>query len=159
MLSGGFMARTKSQASAGTLGGLVRDELSAVETYRQALDKVGEQGASGQELRGIETEHEEFAGLLRERMTQLGLEAPENSGLWGAWAKAVEGTAKVIGNRAAIVALKEGEEHGVRDYESALSDDALDPKIKQLIGAELLPRTRAHIPVLERLLEQSTPGS
>lgn len=154
---GGHM-RKKGSAGGGPLGSLVRGELSAVETYRQALEKIGDE-SGGSELRRIENEHEEAVSLLQEHMTQLGVEPPADSGLWGSFAKAVEGSAKVLGNKAAIKALKEGEEHGIKDYEAALEDETVDPEIKELISANLLPRTRAHLPVLDRFLESGSEGT
>ncbi|HVE14095.1 MAG TPA: CBS domain-containing protein [Elusimicrobiota bacterium] len=142
----------KREASAKQVDSLVRDELSAIETYDDALTKV-EDGERALELRRIEGEHREAAALLKDYMLQKGMEAPRSSGLWGAWAKAVEKTAKVFGNKAAIKALKEGEEHGIHDYEDALLDDDLDAQIKQLIGSKLLPQTRAHVPVLDAFLQ------
>lgn len=133
------------------IGFLIKDELAAAEMYRQALETAGSTPA-GEELRRIEGEHEEAARLLQKRMRELGQRPPESSGLWGAFAEAVEGTAKLFGNKAAIRALKEGEEHGVHDYEDALEDDAVPPEIKELISTTLLPRTRAHIPALDRYL-------
>jgi len=65
----------------------------------------------------------------------------------------VEGAAKLFGNKAAIKALKEGEEHGIKEYEKALEDDELPPECKALIRTRLLPQTQAHIPVLDRLME------
>jgi hypothetical protein len=58
----------------------------------------------------------------------------------------------VFGNTAALKALKEGEEQGIADYESALDDDDLPADCKQMIQSTLLPRTRAHIPVLDHLM-------
>ena len=40
-------------------------------------------------------------------------------------AKAVEGAAKLLGNTAAMKALKEGEERGIKDYEKALHEGNL----------------------------------
>jgi len=132
------------------LTALVKDELAAVETYRQALEKVGGE-PGGSELRRIEAEHEEALSLLQERLDDL--EVGTDSGLWGSWSKAVDGLAKVFGSKAALEALKEGEEHGVHDYEDALRNESLDADIRWIIGSEILPKTRAHIPALERLLE------
>lgn len=134
-----------------TLSGLVQDELAAVETYRQALEKVGDE-PGGEDIRRIEDDHEEAYALLCNQLAVMGKEPPASSGAWGAWAKAVEGTAKVFGNKAAIKALKEGEEHGIKDYESALSDESVPAPFKKLISAELLPKTRGHIQTLDRLL-------
>jgi len=137
----------------GRLVSLVRDELAAVEIYHQALEKVGFLAPGGAELQRIEREHEEAVQLLRERIARRGEESPRGSGLRGAWSRAVEGTAKVFGSKAAVMVLKSGERRGLQDYEDALKDAELDPEVKELIRTKLLPRTRAHIPVLDRVLE------
>src|SRR5262245_52104185 len=97
-----------------TLNNLLRGELSAVETYRQALGKVGNEPDAA-ELRLIASEHREAADMLRRHILSRGGDPPYSAGAWGAWAKAVEGTAKLFGNAAAIKVLKEGEEHGVKE--------------------------------------------
>jgi uncharacterized protein (TIGR02284 family) len=133
------------------LNSLLRGELAAVETYQQALTRVSnEPGAF--ELRHIEKEHREAAALLRQHIVERGGKPAEDSGVWGTWARAVEGTAKLFGNAAALRALREGEEHGVNSYETALADANVDAECKQLISTTLLPRTRAHIPTLDRFL-------
>lgn len=136
------------------LNDLVKGELAAVETYREALDKISGP-AAGEDLRAIESDHEEALIILRDAMTQLHAAAPVDSGLWGEWSKAVEGAAAAFGDKAAIKALKEGEEHGVMSYERALRDQALDPALSQVIRSRLLPRTRAHVGMLDRLLVES----
>src|SRR5262245_56665542 len=106
------------------LNSLLRGEISATETYQQALAKVGsEPGAS--ELRRIHDEHRETANTLRQHVHQHGGKPDQGSGAWGAFAKAVEGAARLLGNKAALKALKEGEEHGIKEYEEALSDPDL----------------------------------
>lgn len=130
---------------------LVRRELSAVETYKLALAKVGRELA-GDELWRIEREHEEAVDLLLEKLRSRGEPPPMSSGLRGAWSKAYEGAAMILGSKAAIRALKKGEKHGLHGYEDALKDGVLDPEVKSLIRARLLPQTRAHIPALDRIL-------
>ena len=76
----------------------------------------------------------------------------QGSGAWGAWAKTVEGAAKIFGNAAAVKALKEGEEHGVKSYEDALNNPDLPAECQTLIRGTLLPQTRSHLPVLDRLM-------
>jgi uncharacterized protein (TIGR02284 family) len=134
-----------------TLNQLLRGELAATETYQQAMAKVGsEPGAD--ELRQIRDEHREAANTLRQHVHSHGGKPDQGSGAWGTFAKAIEGTAKVFGNTAALKALKEGEEHGLKSYEKALADDSLPEECKNLIRTKLLPATRAHIPVLDRLM-------
>ena len=146
------MATTQNVSD--TLNSLLRGELSATETYQQALAKYGQEpGADA--LREIHREHREAANTLRQHVHQHGGTPDQDSGAWGAFAKAVAGTAKLFGNAAVVRALKEGEEHGIQSYESALKDTGLPPECRQLIRDTLLPQTRAHIPTLERLMQQS----
>ena len=133
------------------LGSLVRGELSAVETYALALRKIGRE-AAGEELRRIESEHEEAVDLLLGSLRRRGERPPKGSGLRGAWSKAREGAAMIFGRRAAIEALKKDEARGLHDYEDALKDETLDPEVRDLIRARILPRARTHVPALERIL-------
>ena len=130
---------------------LLRGELAATETYQQAMAKVGaEPGAD--ELRQIRDEHREAANTLRQHVHQHGGKPDQKSGVWGTFAKAWEGTAKLFGNNAALTALKQGEERGISDYEAALKDEHLAQDCKELIRNTLLPQTRAHVQVLEQVL-------
>jgi uncharacterized protein (TIGR02284 family) len=134
-----------------TLQSLLRGELSAVETYRQALEKVGDEPGAV-DVRRIERDHQEAADTLRMHIVQRGGQPADSSGAWGSWAQLVTGMAKLFGDTATLKALKEGEEHGLKEYEEALEDENLDPECKVLIRNTLIPRQREHIRVLDRLL-------
>jgi hypothetical protein len=132
-----------------TIERLLRGELAALETYEQALQHAHDAGKMGR-LTAIRNDHAAVAEQLRRlghgtRVT--------SSGPWGAFAKATEGVATLIGDRAAIRALKAGEDHGVRVYQKALEDDELDPELEALIRDAILPKSHAHIQTLEELLE------
>ena len=132
------------------LNSLLRGELAATETYQQALPKL--EGTPGyEELRCIHKEHREAANTLRQHVHKVEGRPDQGSGTWSAFAKAVEGTAKAFGVDAALKALKEGEEHGIKEYEEAL-DDGLLPECRNLVETTLLPQTRAHISTLDRLM-------
>ena len=133
------------------LNRLIRGELSAVETYRQALDKMKD-APEATELHSIMVEHRRAVQLLREHVHQRGGTPADSSGPWGAWAKLVEGAAQLFGNAAALKALKEGEEHGVKEYERFLEDENADQECKTLASTQLLPQARSHIPILDRLI-------
>ena len=135
-----------------TLNGLLRGELAATETYRQALEQIdAEHGA--QQLAQIRDEHSEAVSLLRKHIREFGGDPETNSGTWGTIVKAVEGTAKLFGNSAALAALKQGEESGLSTYEKLAGDDQLPHACKTMIGGILVPRTKAHIAALSRLQE------
>jgi uncharacterized protein (TIGR02284 family) len=140
-----------AHATIDTLNTLLRGELSAVETYQQGLAKLGDtKGAD--ELRRIHVEHRDAANTLRQHVHHHGGQPSTSSGAWGAFAKAIEGTAKLLGNDAALKALKEGEESGIKAYEKALEDKGLPADCGALIRSRLLPQTREHVPVLDRLM-------
>ena len=136
----------------GTLNSLLRGELAATETYQQALAKVGNDPKAA-DLRRIHVEHRTAANTLRQHVHGHGGKPDQDSGVWGAFAKAIEGAATLLGNKAALKALKEGEERGIKDYEAAIKDETLPADCKTLISTQLLPQTREHLPVLDRLLK------
>lgn len=142
----------ETQERIDTLNELLRGEISAVETYQQAMDKIGSDPGAA-ELKQIHDEHREAANELRLHIRSHNGTPDHGSGAWGAFAKTVAGVAKLFGNTAALKALKEGEETGVSSYERALEDESLSAECKELIRSRLLPQTRAHIPVLDRLME------
>jgi hypothetical protein len=91
---------------------------------------------------------------LRDRILQLGGTPTETSGVWGAFAKALQSGADALGDRVAIAALEEGEDHGVHDYRRALPD--LDAESRDLLEQELIPgsmRTRRAISSLRHALQ------
>jgi uncharacterized protein (TIGR02284 family) len=135
----------------GCLNSLLRGEIAATETYQQAIAKMDATSHIGS-LRRIHAEHRTAANALREQVHEAGGKPVQGSGAWGAWAKLVEGTAKLFGSTAALKALKEGEEQGIKDYEAALQDDALTAECKTLIRTQLLPQTREHLMSLDRLM-------
>jgi uncharacterized protein (TIGR02284 family) len=133
------MTTTKA---ADTLNSLLRGELAATETYQQALEKIGND-AGASELRQIHVDHREAANTLRQHVHNVGGTPDQGSGAWGAFAKAVEGTAKLFGNTSALKALKEGEEHGVKSYENVLQDSDLPTECQTLVRTVLCRAPRA----------------
>ncbi len=129
---------------------LLRGELSAVETYNQAIAKF-DNDPERAALEGIRSEHQRSVSRLREHLTDMGATPDTDSGAWGSFAKAVEGTAKLLGESPALKALQEGEEHGVGEYEEALRNPEVMPEIKTIIRSELLPALSNHIAALDRM--------
>jgi len=82
------MAIVSADKSIDQLNSLLRGEISAVETYQLAIEKVDDEHASDATvLRAIAQEHGEDAQALRETIEELGGEADDSSGPWGIWAK------------------------------------------------------------------------
>ncbi len=129
----------------GLLNSFLRGEISAVETYRQAIQKLG--GAYSQLADGM-ISHERRVGMLTDKIRSLGGVPATGSGLWGSWAKLVQGTADLFGERSAIAALESGEDHGRNDYRRELEN--LDDPVRAWVERELLPlEERTHAAMSE----------
>ena len=145
------MANTTTQ-TATTLDSLLRGEMSAIETYRMAIEKLAGSNEPGvADLQRMQRDHRDAADALWQRLERKGERPSEGSGAWGAFAKAVEGTAKLFGNQAAIKALKEGEEHGLGEYEEAIENGELPSDVASQFRG-FVTRQREHIQTLDRLM-------
>jgi hypothetical protein len=135
------------------LNSLLRGEISAAETYRMAIEKIAESPsnrASLSSLQQMQEDHGRAAQHLRDRIRMLGGQAADSSGAWGAWAQTVQGTSNLFGDAAALKSLKEGEEHGLKDYEEAVDD--LDTESAEIVRGQCIPTQQQHIDILDRLI-------
>ena len=89
------------------LNALLRGELSATETYQQALTKAGDDPRAA-DLHKIRDAHRAAANTLRQHVHEHGGKPDQGSGGWGVYAKSVEAAAHVFGNAAALKALGGG---------------------------------------------------
>jgi uncharacterized protein (TIGR02284 family) len=133
------------------LNSLLRGEVSAAETYTQAMGKFDDQQVLAT-LQRIREEHGRAVQEWRDRVVQFGGTPSEGSGAWGTFAAAVTGTAKAVGPGIVLAALKQGEEHGIGQYEAALENQDVHPDCHQLIRTDLLPACRKHVAELDRLI-------
>jgi demethoxyubiquinone hydroxylase (CLK1/Coq7/Cat5 family) len=128
---------TPNEDVLGTLNSFLRGEISAVETYKQALDKIKDPAVRSQ-LQTCEQDHEKRIELLRERITSLGGKPDQGSGAYGVWAKLLQGGGNLLGEKTALAALEEGEDHGLSDYRKDL--DALDGDTRSWVESTILPK-------------------
>lgn len=135
------MSHTQEKSVA-VLNSFLRGEISALETYRQALGKL-DQSPSHLLLEECMHSHAERISVLTQQIRTLGGSPSINSGIWGAFAKAVEGSAKVFGEEAAIAALEQGEDHGRNDYRRDVSK--LDTASWRVVQSRVIPeQERTH---------------
>ena len=133
----------------------LRSELSAIETYRQALEKFRAdygQHQGFQQLSQMLRDHEDAASRVTALVQQHGGTPSQDSGAWGTWSKTVMGTAKLFGDKAALKALKEGEESGLEEYRDLVQDAATPADVKNAISA-LMSRQQEHIRTLDTLID------
>ena len=134
------------------LNSFLRGEVSAVETYTQAIDKLSDEPSVRAKLAACRESHAQRAALLRAEIERRGGAPASGSGAWGSFAQLVEGGAKMFGRKAAIAALEEGEDHGRDDYRSDLAE--LSPDVRRLVETQLLPKQMQTHDVLSQLKHQ-----
>jgi len=135
-----------------TLNSFLRGEISAVETYRQAIEKLKDE-PEVTTLSECMYSHEQRVSLLTNEIRQRGGKPAQGSGAWGAFAKLLEGGAKLFGAKAAIAALEEGEDHGRDDYKR--DAPKLEPDARSFIQQRIVPeqlRTHQAMSLLKKRL-------
>jgi len=135
------------------LNSFLRGELAAVETYDQAIGKI-EDSRVQTPLREVRASHDRRVDLLRQRIFMLGGEPAASSGIWGGFAKLVQGSATLLGVSPAVSALEEGEDRGREDYRADLGD--LSRETQTFVSTTILPeqlRTHDVVSALKRKLK------
>ena len=127
-----------TKSSVDQLNSYLRGEMSAVETYKMALEKLDGISTMRDELLVNLKSHQDRVMALEDAIIAVGGKPADGSGPWGAFAKAVEGGATVLGEKATIAALEQGEDHGLADYKRGL--DELDGTTRSLVTGTLLPQ-------------------
>lgn len=120
------------------LNSFLRGEMSAVETYRIALEKLDASSTYRNQLETCRASHLARVTKLQEKIRQLGGKPSDTAGAWGAMVGAIETSAAMLGDKVAVAALEEGEDHGLRDYRIDL--DSLSGETRQLVMTELIPK-------------------
>lgn len=147
------VSTTLNNATLEACHAMLRGEIAAVETYTQASEKFADT-TDDDSLGSIRDDHQQSADLLRELLVGSD-EVPDiTSGVWGDFAKALEGTAKLFGESPALLILEQGEQHGVNEYEAALADHGMSPHIRELIEQDLLPPLYDHLVELKSRRER-----
>ena len=140
------------------LDSILRGELAAIETYDQVLEKF--QGKlTSTDLIKVRDEHKEHITLLNQQIVKFGGTPSTTSGTWGTFTGAVTSVAKLIGPETALAALKQGEEHGIGQYEKALERKDLSAETMATIRTKLLPQSQSHVASLNRIISAHAAAS
>lgn len=144
------MRTYNSQEDIKQLNSFLQDELSAVETYHQCIEKVDDAKISAS-LADLQQSHQKRVELLESRIQEIGGTPERSSGMWGAVSKMVEGGAALFGDKSAVSALEQGEDRGRENYETKV--DNLAPENKSFITAKVLPEHQRSHDMLNRVRE------
>jgi hypothetical protein len=149
-------AEIPHQRALGGLNELLRGQYAAVETYTQALEKLGVYTDAGPIFEALR-DHKAATKATLQEIARLGGVPATSSGVWGTWAQAVTGGAKLLGSNAALKVLKEGEEHGIKEYEEVLQQGDVASTFKDQTLSTFLPNQKKHITELDRLMTPKAP--
>jgi len=119
------------------LNGLLRGEISAVETYNQARERNTLPGITPLLEEGQLSHHRRVQKLVK-FIKGMGGEPSADAGPWGAFANFLESSAGVLGDKASIDMLEQGEDHGLKVYRDEL-ESCTDPIAHAFIKEQLLP--------------------
>jgi hypothetical protein len=138
-----------------TIEKLLKDELSATETYQKALEELNFPGGqfTSNSLKPMYVYHQAAVSMLQEQIVKLGGFPNKSAGYWGTWPKIIFEGASLLGKRSAINVLLAGEKAGEAGYVEALKNSTLSSDIRALIEKKLLPTQQSHIRSLDRVLE------
>ncbi len=131
---------------------LIRGEISAVESFTAVMGKIKDNGERSA-LEKMCKDHQRAVESLK-RFAELKYEAKtESSGPWGAFTTAFAGGASFFGDKAALAALKVGEQHGINEYQEAIKDGSINLEVRELIKNELLPNQERHLQTINQYMQ------
>ncbi|HXH29828.1 MAG TPA: DUF2383 domain-containing protein [Bacteriovoracaceae bacterium] len=130
---------------------LIRGEMAAVQSIDAVLSRI-KNDMERTELTSIRQDHVRAVDRLKRYAGADFKNETTSSGPWGAFASAFTGGASLFGDKAAVQALRVGEEYGIKEYREALEDDSMNFELKEVIRSELLPNQERHISTIERYI-------
>lgn len=129
------MTATADPRTIDRLNSFLRDELAAVETYREALQ--GRSVSFGKyEVTLCKRSHEARARALRDQIATLGGLPASSSGMRGAWEQVVERGAAAIEDQMAFRVLERGEDQLLHDYRARVHD--AEPALRSFLETKIL---------------------
>jgi len=133
------------------LNKILRGEISAIEAYEQVIPTF-QNKSDRDRLTAIRDEHDRIVERLKMLVEHTRFAPEEASGPWGTVVTTIVGAAKLVSNTISLVTLMEGEEHGLRLYNDALSLN-LSFDERDVIAIEIMPLLKKHIATLEHMVK------
>ena len=151
-----FSANTKMEKKMDSMAptqmdDLIRGEMSAVKSYDTILADMKD-GAEKTKLEKIRANHETAVEKLKGFASKEVKEDTKSAGAWGSFATVWTSGAKLMGNKTALKALTQGEEHGITEYKEALDDASIKPELKQMIRTQFIPKQEEHLKTIKSMM-------
>ncbi len=143
---------TPSEEAGKAMNRLVRGEISAVEAYESIIDKIDSKPEL-ERLNEMLKNHRSNVTYFK-KMALKQNELPEyDSGIWGTVVSLFVGSAKLFGNTAALKSLKEGEEHGLKEYQKLLENDEVPMHVKSYVRDKIMPTLHMNINSISAMMK------
>jgi hypothetical protein len=131
---------------------ILRGEMSASDSYEQVASNLSSDVEKSR-LNEFKQEHLAAIDFWKTQATVDGAVPETDSGVWGKAVEAFVGTSKLLGNTSALRALREGEEHGLKNYQELLERDDLTTVQKNQIKRQFIPTQEKHINSLNAMIK------
>lgn len=130
---------------------ILRGEIAAVEAYERVIVSL-ESDPEVYRLKLFKLDHENAVQYWK-RQAVVSRKTPQGSSeIWGLVVDAFMGISSLIGEEAALRALKKGELHGIAIYERMLESEQLTTIQKDEIRNTFIPRQQRHIQSIEKMM-------
>lgn len=129
---------------------LIRGEIAAVKAYDVVLGKITDE-RERRELSALKEDHARAIQKLKQHSATEVMESSKSAGPWGTFVESFTGGASLFGDKAAMKALRVGEEHGVQEYQELLDSPDVSAEIKNIVGNDILPKQRQHVETVDQL--------
>jgi len=146
------MRHTGTVPDTRTLDSLLQAKMSAVDTYKQLIEKFREEPGIDQ-IFAVQRDHRVAVSRLCRHIELHGGKPSETSSPWGSLVKAVAKSAHLLTDAAALKALREGEENTLKEFKEAMEGGTLDDDCIEVIRP-LLVQDRQHVALINRLMDQ-----
>ena len=123
------------KATLDQLNKLLEGEISAFETYGKAIEKMDDQAIKSILQENYDC-HSARVQSLTDAVVQLKGTPSTGSGAWGALVNLLESGAALLGGKAMVAVLEEGEDKGVADYKAMLAKVGSSSLISELFAKQ-----------------------
>lgn len=131
---------------------ICRGEISAIEAYEQVIEKLDKSVEIKKMIKDFYSDHKYALQFWKAQSLKNDHDPQDSSGVWGKTVEAIVGMSKIFGEVAALKALLEGEEHGLKEYQSMLESPVLTQEQRDEIIEKFIPCQKRHIHRLDSLI-------
>jgi uncharacterized protein (TIGR02284 family) len=132
------------------LDDLLAVDIDAVNAYQEAIDRISVSSVQDQ-LRQFKEDHQRHIRELSECVTRFGEKPREKGDFKGFFLKGFTAVSSMMGDEAALKAMRQNEQITNRSYEKALEEEGLPDDVRAIFERGLADEKR-HLAVIEEMI-------